>query len=144
MAVDDKGHFQKGESGNPKGRPKLGEAITDLFREYLEGKDDGNAVSRKRLLVEELYKRAMGKSGTDKDGNPVYVSGSDELLKYIVNRLDGMPRQALDLEAFVTGDEALTVFVERSPEARHYIRAGGEREITKDDEDAALPAPEAS
>ena len=132
--MDEKGHFQKGESGNRKGRPKLGEAITDLFREYLEGKDDDNSLTRKRLLVEELYSRAMGKQGTDKEGNPVHLPGSDELLKYIVNRLDGMPRQALDLEAFVSGDEALTVFIER---------ATVERSIPKDDEDAALPAPEA-
>jgi len=132
--MDEKGHFQKGEAGNPKGRPKLGEAITDLFREYLEGKDDDTALTRKRLLVEELYSRAMGKMGTDKEGNSVHLPGSDELLKYIVNRLDGMPRQALDLEAFVSGDEALTVFIER---------ACVERSITKDDEDAALPAPEA-
>ena len=89
-AMDEKGHFQKGESGNPKGRPKLGEAITDLFREYLEGRDDDNPLTRKRLLVEELYSRAMGKQGTDKEGKPINLTGSDELLKYIVNRLDGM------------------------------------------------------
>ena len=141
--MDEKGHFLKGESGNPKGRPKAGEAITDLFREYLEGKDDDNSLTRKRLLVEELYTRAMGKSGTDKEGKPIYLPGSDELLKYIVNRLDGMPRQALDLEAFVSGDEALTVFISRSSDACQ-IHAGEEREIPEENKDAALPAPEAS
>ena len=141
--MDDKGHFQKGESGNPKGRPKVGEAITDLFREYLEGKDNDNSLSRKQLLVEELYSRAMGKKRTDKKGNIIKLPGSDELLRYIVNRLDGMPRQALDLEAFVSGDEALTVFIERSSDARP-LRAGEERSIPKDSEDAALPAPKAS
>ena len=29
MKIDEKGHFHKEESGNPKGRPKAGEAITD-------------------------------------------------------------------------------------------------------------------
>jgi hypothetical protein len=110
--MEKKGQFVKGISGNPKGRPKSGEAITDLFRDYLEGNDDDTPLSRKRLLIEELYKRAMGKSETDKDGNRVQQPGSDELLKYIVNRLDEMPKQAVDLEAFIAGEEELTIFIE--------------------------------
>jgi len=131
-----KGQFKKGVSGNPKGRPKSGEAITDLFREYLEGTDEATKLTRKRLLVEELYARAMGKKVTDEKGNPIRMPGSDELLKYIVNRLDGMPRQAVDLEAFVDGEETLTVFIER-PSGAPGGRADEGREEAKDVDHAA-------
>jgi hypothetical protein len=133
--MTNKGQFQKGVSGNPKGRPKSGEAITDLFREYLEGTDETTKLTRKRMLVEELYARAMGKKATDKRGKPIQLPGSDELLKYIVNRLDGMPRQAVDLEAFVDGEESLTVFIERPSGA-----PAGRADEGREDSPACAPA----
>jgi hypothetical protein len=117
--MTNKGQWRKGVSGNPKGRPKSGQAITDLFREYLEDIDENTKLTRKRMLIEELYARAMGKTTTDEHGNEIHLPGSDELLKYIINRLDGMPRQAVDLDALVEGEEALTVFIERSVGAPH-------------------------
>jgi hypothetical protein len=134
--MQNKGQFKKGVSGNPKGRPKSGEAITDLFREYLEGTDETTKLTRKRMLVEELYARAMGKQATDEKGNPIRMPGSDELLKYIVNRLDGMPRQAVDLDAFVDGEETLTVFIER-PSGAPASRADEGREDGQEADHAA-------
>ena len=111
MGKDGKGRFVKGRSGNPAGRPKGGEAITDLFRSFLAGTDPGQRVSRKRLLVEELYRRAIGKVVVDSGGHEVRQAGSDDILKYIVNRLDGMPKQAVDLEALVRSEDTLTVLL---------------------------------
>ena len=105
------GRFEKGKSGNPRGRPKSGAAITDLFRSFLAGTDPGERVTRKRLLVEELYRRAIGKTVENEDGTTSYIPGSDDILKYIVNRLDGMPKQAVDLDATMKSDDALTVFL---------------------------------
>lgn len=110
--MENSGRFPKGVSGNPKGRPKSGEALTELFRQYLDAIDPELRVPRKQKLVEELYRRAMGSSKKGKNGKTIMIPGSDELLKYIINRLDGMPRQALELDAFVEGEDALTVIIE--------------------------------
>ncbi len=110
--MENKGRFQDGISGNPKGRPKLGQAITDILREYLEGFDDEEKVIRKHRLIEELYRRAVGKTEKDKDGKEKKVEGSDEILKYLINRLDGMPRQAVDLDALLEAEDSLTVILE--------------------------------
>ncbi len=134
--MKNKGQFKKGVSGNPKGRPKSGEAITDLFRDYLEGTDETTKLTRKRMLIEELYARAMGKTSIDEQGNRIHIPGSDELLKYIVNRLDGMPRQAVDLDAFVDGDDSLTVFIERGAAAPGRCAAAA-NEDGKDTDHAA-------
>ncbi len=111
-----RGKFVKGQSGNPAGRPKSGDAVTDLFRKYLGKKEKGDRVTRKQRLVEELYQRALGRTIVDGDGKTVRIPGSDEILKYIVNRLDGMPKQAVDLDALMHSDDSLTVFIGKKPE----------------------------
>ena len=65
--------WKPGQSGNPKGRPPKGDTMT----EALMGKVDKDAVAAK------LYEMAM--------------DGDIAALKYIYDRVDGKPRESVDL-----------------------------------------------
>ena len=75
--------FEKGKSGNPNGRPKKGESITDALMTYLAevkyGKGDG-----KRALAEKLFALAM--------------DGDVSAIKYIMDSVDGAPRQIAEVK----------------------------------------------
>lgn len=52
----------KGVSGNPHGRPKTGQAIAELFRNFLEEDDPKHSTPERRVkriqrLAERLYQR---------------------------------------------------------------------------------------
>ena len=104
-------------SNNPSGRPRQAECLTNLLREYLHKKDPETKVARKQLMVEELYRRAMGGWAVDPidDKHMVYVRGSDEMLRYAFDRVDGKPIQALEH----TGDGGAPIEVELTPDERN-------------------------
>ena len=72
--------FKKGESGNPKGRPKKEVCLTDILREQGELKDveyGGEKITRAEALAKKLYALAM--------------SGDVNAIKYIYDRAEGRP-----------------------------------------------------
>lgn len=71
--------FVKGQSGNPKGRPPSGMAFTELLRDVVASKPD---------LVHRIVELAESE-----DENV-----SLKAIQYIANRLDGMPKQAVETE----------------------------------------------
>lgn len=85
--------WSKGQSGNPRGRPKKEKALTDLLAKYLNGKDDEDGgLARKHVLVRELYLGSKLRIVKDEDGKTVAaIPGDPSLLKYIYDRLDGKP-----------------------------------------------------
>jgi hypothetical protein len=72
--------YKPGQSGNPKGRPKSGTALTDLLRKELNRKDEDN-VAKKARLVNKLIELA--------DGGDVIA------LKYVFDRVDGRPTETV-------------------------------------------------
>lgn len=79
-------NWRSGVSGNPNGRPPKGRCISDVLRQMLEQKD-AKGVTRKKRIAAKLLDLAE--------------KGNVELLKYLCDRLEGRPAQALEL----TGDE---------------------------------------
>ena len=71
--------WKPGQSGNPAGRPKKGTALSDVMRDYLDGKIEGKDVTRKEAFVKAIFARAM--------------KGGDAAQKLIMSYIDGMPIQ---------------------------------------------------
>ena len=74
--------WKPGESGNPNGRPKTGQALTDLLREageITDAKWNGQTMARKKALANQMWMQAL--------------RGSEPTQRYIYDRLDGKPTQ---------------------------------------------------
>jgi len=65
--------WKPGQSGNPNGRPKKGEAVTDILRDTVD----------KQALVNKLVELAMEK-------------GDFAALRYAIDRLDGKPIETIN------------------------------------------------
>jgi hypothetical protein len=73
--------FKPGQSGNPKGGPKKEWTMGGILRESLEEEDE-TGVSYKIIIVRKL--RALASRG------------DMVAIKEINNRMDGMPKQAVE------------------------------------------------
>jgi len=70
--------FKKGESGNPLGRPKKELSMTNAMKDILNEIDPETKIERyKKLLLVAIDKAEKG---------------DNDMIKYLVNRIDGMPK----------------------------------------------------
>jgi hypothetical protein len=75
--------WQKGESGNPNGRPPKGKSFADVLNKILDEDIKGReGVDRRQALMEKLVKAAY-------EGEPWAMNA-------IMDRIDGKPRQSID------------------------------------------------
>ena len=85
--------YQKGQSGNPKGRPKKGTAMADALRTVLNKSEDGR--QNKRAVAEKLVEMAR--------------SGNLEAMKLLFERVDGKVPETRVLEGSKDAPVAIKV-----------------------------------
>ena len=75
--------FEKGDSRiNRRGRPKKGTALTDILNYKLDTADDTGKMKRE-AVAEKIIELAVG--------------GDVAALKYIFDRVDGKPKESIEL-----------------------------------------------
>lgn len=79
--------WTKGQSGNPNGRPRKNKAMSDELRRLVQGKAPGKKETNLQIITAKLMALAE--------------AGQLDAIKYIFDRLEGRPAQAVQL----TGDE---------------------------------------
>jgi hypothetical protein len=125
--------FKPGQSGNPKGRPKKGLALTDLLEKELNKTAldiDGRRHQNKRILARVAVEAATTGSVTfvklSPTGEPHNVTQRIDprdwmtWAKYIIDRVDGPPKQRVDV---TTDDESLNEGARISEDRRDAIIA---------------------
>jgi hypothetical protein len=75
-------NWTEGQSGNPAGRPKKGNALTDLLREA-GALAEADGVSKNDKLTAMLWAKAL--------------EGDMAAIKYIYDRIDGSPKATQEL-----------------------------------------------
>jgi hypothetical protein len=95
-----KTRWKSGESGNPNGRPKKGQSLTDILREQAKIKDakfNGEMVERKVALGNRMWMAAL--------------KGDVAIMKYMYDRLDGKPTQEIKVQSDVAMDAPIVLHV---------------------------------
>ena len=88
--------FEKGQSGNPAGRPKGSISIVAELKKKLEEVPKENNPDKKRY-VDMLVLTAIKK---------VLVDGDTQMIKDIIDRVDGRPNQPIESDLNITMIEA--------------------------------------
>lgn len=78
-----KSAWKPGQSGNPKGRPPMGESLTETMRAFLNEVPEGQELTYKQMFVKKSYQKAY-------EGDPTFA-------KLVWNYIDGMPIQKQEI-----------------------------------------------
>lgn len=82
---DEEGKFIKGVSGNPDGRPKGSFSLVELIKKRLQEIPEGKDKTYAEYFIEQIMKKTV-------------IEGDTSMMRDIINRVDGMPRQNIGLD----------------------------------------------
>ena len=72
--------FKKGQSGNPKGRPKKAKCIPEILRKITDEKDK-NGVTKLNMILNNVVNEA--------------IKGDTWSIQFIADRMEGKPAQVI-------------------------------------------------
>ena len=114
------GHWVKGSSGNPNGRPHK-PSITIMIQNELEKVEPNSKKTWLQLIVARLLQMAV-------------IEGDTNILKTIWNYVDGMPRFIAEVKETSESDEAMDVLGEIIKE-RRQLTSGNDKTPVSDIQD---------
>lgn len=91
--------FAKGESGNPSGRPKVGQALSDCLRQIGGANLGRKKQSHNEVLAKATWQLVTEGKTTLPSGQVISLDGFADwfqLIKWIADRSDGRPFQQID------------------------------------------------
>lgn len=86
--------FQKGQSGNPKGKPKGARHFSTLLKEAIIKVAEGDDMPADRMIVKQLVDKAK--------------KGDLQAIDRVLDRVDGKAEQTINLDADIHTDDGLT------------------------------------
>jgi len=82
--------FVPGRSGNPAGRPKGSFSLVEMIKHKLQEIPEGKDKTYAEFFVEQIMKKSV-------------IEGDTSMMKDMINRVDGMPRQNIGLDGGAEG-----------------------------------------
>ena len=104
------GAWQPGQSGNPRGRPPKGRALTEILQKAggtTHADHDGKRRAGRRIMARAVWELAATGETELAGGRRLKVADLEEwlgIVKFLYQRIDGAPPKAIDV---TTGGETL-------------------------------------
>lgn len=94
---NDKGQFVKGVTGNPEGRPKGSFSLVEMIKKKLQEIPEGKDKTYAEYFIEQMMKKTV-------------VEGDVSMMRDVINRVDGMPKQQIDQDITSGGKPFVPIY----------------------------------
>ena len=137
--------FVKGKSGNPKGRPKRENTLSDILKRegnVLVQTDDDRTVSKGEILGEIIWHAALNGEILFANGSTLKLDSAKyiQLITLLYNRVDGAPKGSIEGMAEAFANAQVTMYIPQNDRNDSYIDVSDDSDeaseiIESDDDD---------